>query len=182
MSRKKPAQSGLDRERARRRKLDRAKANPLLVRSAERSGSPPRRGADDAAAATRDVPVSSGADLGSTSRGARLAGQRVGCVWCGSPVEVKARGPLPKFCSANCRHRAWEQERAARAGRAAVVAVDRTVVVYPNGTQEWIAHLKRLAAEVRGGQLEDIRLTAALDLVYDAVAHRQLRGRVTDPW
>src|SRR5947208_14087647 len=104
MSKKKPARSGLDRERARRRELDPAKADLRLVRSAERGESPPRGGTADAASARRVVPLGSQADLGSSSTGARLAGQHVECMWCGSSVEVKARGPLPKFCSATCRH------------------------------------------------------------------------------
>jgi len=97
-------------------------------------------------------------------------------------VAVKARGPLPKFCSATCRHRAWEQERAARDGRVAVVAVDRLVVAYPHDARGWVKHLERLATDVRRGQLDEVELTAALDLVYAAVARRQRRFPPDDPW
>lgn len=40
-----------------------------------------------------------------------------------------SRGRVPKWCSASCRHRAWEQRRAAEAGLAAVEVVDRRVEV-----------------------------------------------------
>ena len=35
------------------------------------------------------------------------------CGWCDGPIEIKARGRIPKWCSAACRQRAWEQSRAA---------------------------------------------------------------------
>ena len=89
---------------------------------------------------------------------------------------------MPKYCSANCRHRGWEQERAARAGRAAVVVLDRTVTAYPQGTSEWIAQLERLATEVRRGQIDGTSLTAALDLVHAAVVSRRRLGYTNDPW
>ncbi len=31
------------------------------------------------------------------------------CAWCGGPITARSRGPMPKWCSATCRHRAWEQ-------------------------------------------------------------------------
>jgi hypothetical protein len=50
------------------------------------------------------------------------------CGWCGGPITLRSRGPIPKWCSATCRHRAWEQARAAASGRAAVQIVERIVV------------------------------------------------------
>lgn len=38
------------------------------------------------------------------------------CGWCGGPITPRGRGPVPKWCSATCRHRAWEQARAAASG------------------------------------------------------------------
>ena len=35
------------------------------------------------------------------------------CHWCYAPIEVKPLGRLPRWCSAQCRHLAWEQARAA---------------------------------------------------------------------
>ena len=53
----------------------------------------------------------------------------VACGWCGATVTVPNRGRIPKWCSAACRHRAWEQRRAAASGRAAIEVVDRPVEV-----------------------------------------------------
>jgi len=59
----------------------------------------------------------------------RAPGGTVACGWCGATVTVPNRGRIPKWCSATCRHRAWEQRRAAASGRAAIEVVDRPVEV-----------------------------------------------------
>ena len=59
----------------------------------------------------------------------RAPGGTVACGWCGATVTVPNRGRIPKWCSAACRHRAWEQRRAAASGRAAIEVVDRPVEV-----------------------------------------------------
>lgn len=92
----------------------------------------------------------------------RLAGQNVTCGWCETPVRIPARGRIPKWCSSSCRHRAWEQRRAADAGLAAVEVVDRVVEVVrvekmveerrvgvpvvqsPRSAREWVEVLNRL--------------------------------------
>lgn len=51
----------------------------------------------------------------------------VTCSWCGADVAVPAKGRVPKWCGTSCRHRAWEQHRAAESGRAAVDVVERVV-------------------------------------------------------
>src|SRR4051794_33891290 len=51
------------------------------------------------------------------------------CAWCGGKIEPKTRGRIPKWCSAACRQRAWEQSRAAASGRAAIEVVERVVEV-----------------------------------------------------
>jgi hypothetical protein len=51
------------------------------------------------------------------------------CGWCGTPMQPKARGRIPKWCSPSCRQRAWEQARAAESGLAAVKVVERRVEV-----------------------------------------------------
>jgi hypothetical protein len=51
------------------------------------------------------------------------------CGWCGGAIEIRARGRIPKWCSAACRQRAWEQSRAAASGRCAVEVVERVVRV-----------------------------------------------------
>lgn len=109
--------------------------------------------------------------------GRRVAGQEVACGWCGQPILLRPTGRMPKWCSAACRHRAWEQNRAAASGRAAVDVVDRYVAAVPADGPGWIAQLSVLADQVtseRGritsGDLEG--LAGALELVQAAVADR----------
>ena len=66
--------------------------------------SPPRRRAADARAASQRHAEQPAAG---TDRG------MVTCGWCRATVPVPSRGRVPKWCSASCRHRAWEQRRAA---------------------------------------------------------------------
>ena len=49
----------------------------------------------------------------------------VACAWCGQDVTVPARGRIPRWCGTSCRHRAWEQRRAAESGRSATEVVER---------------------------------------------------------
>ncbi len=51
----------------------------------------------------------------------------VTCSWCGQEVNVPAKGRVPKWCGTSCRHRAWEQHRAAASGRSAVDVVERVM-------------------------------------------------------
>lgn len=108
---------------------------------------------------TNDSDVSSGGDV-PTAR--RKPGQTIRCGWCQAEVPVPPRGRVPNWCSSSCRHRAWEQRRAADAGLAAVKIVDRSVEVIverekvverrvnvpvrhsPHSTREWIDVLDRL--------------------------------------
>ena len=94
------------------------------------------------------------------------------CAWCGSPIQVRSRGRLPKWCSANCRQRAWEQSRAAASGRSAVVVVERPIkvpVVRPPRRDEWPAVLEELVAQIDAGTVYERDLpeieTAMLDVV-----------------
>lgn len=107
----------------------------------------------------------------------RTPGQQVACGWCGQPVLVRARGPLPKWCSAACRHRAWEQDRAARSGRAAVEVRDRYVTAVPDDGPAWIDQLSILTGQISAGPrpIADHhldQLAAALELTQAAIANR----------
>ena len=73
-------------------------------------------------------------EAGSPKAGSGLEGQdrrtaATLCGWCGGPITPGTRGPIPKWCSATCRHRAWEQARAAASGLSAVKLVERRVEV-----------------------------------------------------
>ncbi|MCE0487290.1 hypothetical protein [Ornithinimicrobium sediminis] len=81
--------------------------------------------------------------------------------------------PVPKWCSSSCRHRAWEQRRAADAGLAAVDVVDRPVEVVvekktvverrvtvpvpqsPRSTREWVDVLDRLTWALNTNRMDE---------------------------
>ena len=80
------------------------------------------------------------------------------CGWCGGPITPKSRGPVPKWCSATCRHRAWEQTRAAASGRAAVQVVERRVeigVPLKPTHRDWAKLLGELAGHLNDGRVFD---------------------------
>jgi hypothetical protein len=105
------------------------------------------------------------------------------CEWCGGPIETKATGRIPKWCSAACRQRAWEQSRAAASGRSAIEVVERVVevpVVHERTPrrEEWLAVLRELAHQLDAGRIyaRDLpELQGALEQLTAAVQHRQFR-------
>ena len=107
---------------------------------------------------------------------------RLACAWCGVAFAVPARGRLPKWCSGQCRHRAWEQDRAARSGRSAVEVVDREVVVHqivhavPRG-KEWAEALQALAQQIDTGKVYR-RDLAAIEAAIGDVAGALRRSRL----
>lgn len=123
--------------------------------------------------------------MGTSTR--RVAGQELVCGWCGQLVTVRSRGPVPKWCCASCRQRAWEASRAAASGKAAVTVVDREVMVVPGDGPGWVEHLGLLARQLGQGPtvVADYDLDAlagALDIVVEVVARRrEWRGRF-EPW
>jgi hypothetical protein len=108
------------------------------------------------------------------------------CGWCGTSIEPKSRGRIPKWCSASCRQRAWEQARAAASGRSAVQVVERRVEVpvpmLPT-RRDWPRLLDELAHQIDDGRVYDRDLdglSAALTAVLDAVGRRPyVRSRRT---
>lgn len=91
---------------------------------------------------------------------------------------MKARGRIPKWCSASCRQRAWEQARAAASGRSAVHVVERQVEVRVPATPArgaWATLLGELARQLDDGRVYDRDLPAlapALRSVLDAYDRR----------
>lgn len=102
----------------------------------------------------------------------------VDCAWCGGPITPGRRGPIPKWCSATCRHRAWEQKRAAASGRSAIEVVERRVEVPVPATpsrREWAGLLDELARQVEDGRIYDrdlLELFEALGAVLEALRRR----------
>ncbi len=100
------------------------------------------------------------------------------CAWCGGPITPRSRGPIPKWCSATCRHRAWEQARAAASGRSAVEVVERRVEIPVPATptrRDWLPLLGALAGQLDDGRIYDrdlLDLSDAIDAVLDAYRRR----------
>lgn len=141
-----------------------------------------RRGADQRAAATVDRQWSAAARAEATAAPAHRVAATV-CGWCGGPITPRARGPIPKWCSATCRHRAWEQTRAASSGRSAVEIVERHVQVTvptPPGRRDWPGLLQELGHQLDNGRIYDrdlAALAAVLQVVLDAY-HRRTEALV----
>jgi hypothetical protein len=100
------------------------------------------------------------------------------CGWCSGPITPRSRGPIPKWCSATCRHRAWEQTRAATSGRSAVQVVERRVQVrvpLEPTRRDWPMLLGELAGQVNDGRVYDRDLPGlarALEPVLQAYRRR----------
>ncbi len=71
--------------------------------------------------------TAAGSSVTSGVRGRVVRPATVTCSWCSADVTVPAKGRVPKWCGTSCRHRAWEQHRAAASGRSAVDVVERVV-------------------------------------------------------
>ncbi len=99
------------------------------------------------------------------------------CAWCGGQMKVRPVGRIPKWCSASCRQRAWEQSRAAASGRAAVRVVERVVdsAVAPPKHGAWIDMLAELTRQLDTGQLYK-RDLPALATALDQVLHAYRRA------
>jgi hypothetical protein len=107
-----------------------------------------------------------------TSLGTSVTGARDGparraaattCGWCGEPIAPRSRGPIPKWCSPTCRHRAWEQTRAAASGMSAVRIVERRVEVRSPAAptrRDWARLLLELARQLDDGRIYDRDLPA----------------------
>ena len=97
---------------------------------------------------------------------------------------------MPKWCSATCRHRAWEQARAAASNRSAVQVVERRVEISRPAVptrRDWPRLLDELVRQLDDGRVyeRDLRdLASALDAVLQAYRRRPYvrdRTRVGKP-
>lgn len=120
------------------------------------------------------------AESGEQRPGRRRPGQTVSCGWCGSLVAIPARGRVPKWCSPTCRHRAWEQRRAAASGLTAVNVVTQRVEVAtltpppprpaPRTIAEWSELLTDLARRLDTGRIYDRDLPALNEAISTVIA------------
>jgi len=96
----------------------------------------------------------------------------------------RTRGPIPKWCSATCRKRAWEQKRAADSGRAAVAIVERAVVMpvptpavrIPRHAQ-WGDTLHELSRQLDRGAVYDRDLPVVAGALREVLASFNRRAR-----
>jgi hypothetical protein len=94
---------------------------------------------------------------------------------------MRTVGRMPKWCSASCRQRAWEQRRAAASGLAAVEVVERVVHLPVDHLRmprhgEWPEVLRELAAQLDTGRIysrELPELGEALAAVHVAFLRRR---------
>jgi hypothetical protein len=104
------------------------------------------------------------------------------CGWCKEEIELKPTGRIPKWCSATCRQRAWEQKRAAASGRCAVEVVERIVQVPVEVRRmprhdEWSAVLAELVAQLETRRIYDRELAELGDVLAKVlVTFRRRRG------
>jgi hypothetical protein len=102
---------------------------------------------------------------------------------------------VPKWCSATCRHRAWEQRRAAASGLVAVEVVDRRVEVVRTVTKvkrvlveaprptaggtnrDWAQQLANLADDLDRGCIYDREVEAMMPAMTALVAAFNRRYR-----
>lgn len=118
-------------------------------------------------------------DLG-MSESARRRHAATACGWCRGPIEIKATGRIPKWCSASCRQRAWEQSRAAASGRSAVEVVERRVEIplpapptqttLRPGHRDWAPLLLELAKQLDAGRIYSRDLPELVDALNQVLA------------
>ncbi len=104
------------------------------------------------------------------------------CGWCGGPITPRSRGPIPKWCSATCRHRAWEQARAAASGLSAVAVVERRVeleVPLAPSRRDWRRLLGELAQQLENGRVYDRDLPGLARELEPVVHAYRRRARMT---
>ena len=104
------------------------------------------------------------------------------CGWCGGPITPRSRGPIPKWCSATCRHRAWEQGRAAASGLSAVDVIERRVEVrvpLAPTRRDWPRVLGELAGQLNDGRVYDRDLPGLARALEHALQAYRRRARMT---
>jgi hypothetical protein len=104
------------------------------------------------------------------------------CGWCGGPITPRTRGPIPKWCSATCRHRAWEQARAAASGLSAVELVERCVEVHVPllpARRDWPSLLGELAGQLTDGRVYDRDLPGLARALQPVLEAYRRRARLT---
>jgi len=169
------------------------KQQQALRRARDRKpGAPGTSMATDKNAPTHQRHAEAVTDLG-MSESARRRHAATACGWCHGPIEIKATGRIPKWCSASCRQRAWEQSRAAASGRSAIEVVERRVEI-PSpapptqtalrpGHRDWAPLLLELAGQLDAGRIYDRdipELSTALNQVLETYTRHPYIRRTSE--
>lgn len=111
--------------------------------------------------------------------GHRRSGQEVVCGWCGRSVPIPSRGRIPKWCSATCRNRAWQANRAYadRPVRVVQQRVEVPVASVPRDVDGWAELLEQLTARLAQGRIYKRDLPALVPAINHLleVMERRLR-------
>jgi hypothetical protein len=130
----------------------------------------------------RTTPKARSAPAGAGVHGRERRTASTACGWCGGPITPRSRGPIPKWCSPTCRHRAWEQARAAASGLSAVELVERRVEVQlplmPT-RRDWPRLLSELAGQLNDGRIYDRDLPALARALEPALEAYRRRAHLT---
>lgn len=133
--------------------------------------------------AQRTTPKARSDPAASNEHGPARRTAATACGWCGGPITPGSRGPIPKWCSATCRHRAWEQTRAAASGLSAVVLVERRIKVQVSlvpTRRDWPRLLGELASQLNDGRVYDRDLPALARAVQPVLHAYRRRAHLTD--
>ncbi len=104
------------------------------------------------------------------------------CAWCDGLITPKSRGPIPKWCSATCRHRAWEQARATTSDRSPVQVIERLVQVripLAPTRRDWAHLLEELACQLNDGRVYDRDLPGLARQLEKVLQTYRRRARLT---
>ena len=175
MGRKRGSRSGLERERARRRLLaERCRGVERSQGTAGVDANVPS-GSSDGGRAVEALPA------GPSASRARRASLTLVCEWCGADISAKSRGPLPRWCSPSCRHRAWERTRALQSLGDGHPQPDHPFLAVPIDTVGWLGLLRALSVELARAQLDPTAVARALEEMRVEFVERRT-DRLGDAW
>ncbi len=132
--------------------------------------------------AQRTTPKARSAPAASDGHGPERRKAAAACGWCGGPITPGSRGPIPKWCSATCRHRAWEQARAAASGLSAVELIERHVeiqVPLVPTRRDWPRLPGDLAGQLNDGRVYDRDLPALGRALQPVLENYRRRAHLT---
>lgn len=170
MTRGKSRSAGVERKRQRRRVAAERKAEATPVR-----GMPEERAVDAAVMSPRPAaanPPGRSAAAPARTHSSRPGAEDLVCERCAEPIEVRSRGPLPRWCSATCRQRAWEERRALRSLGHEAGARKLHPSTVRLDTEGWLEQLEALRAQIDEGHLDASSLVGLLDGVRAALVAR----------